>query len=121
MKILGIARKTASILANLSLFLNTFFPFIIAAQPAYAQSPEEAVPSIVEFTPTPEPSIVVDPTPSAQPTPENSPTPSEDPIVTPTIEPTITPEITPSPEATPSPEVTINPTPEVSADPVSSP
>jgi len=36
MRYLGIARKTAAILANLSLLLNTFLPFLVAIQPVYA-------------------------------------------------------------------------------------
>ncbi len=121
MKILGIARKTASILANLSLFLNTFLPFIVAAQPVYSQTPEEEPVEIVEATPIPEPTITIDPNPTEV---EVSPTPTDEPFITP--EPTITPEITPSIETTPSPTLIpsvspepeeVTPTPEVSDSP----
>ncbi|NCU28920.1 MAG: hypothetical protein EOM85_04625, partial [Candidatus Moranbacteria bacterium] len=121
MKILGIARKTASILANLSLLLNTFLPFIVAAQPVYSQTPEEEPVEIVEATPTPEPTITIEPTPTEV---EVSPTPTDEPFITP--EPTITPEIIPSIEATPSPTLTpsvspepeeVTPTPEISDSP----
>ena len=125
MKTFGIARKTASILANLSLFLNTFLPFVITAQPAYAQMPEEIAPAIVEVSPTPEnsptpsenPSITPEPTitPNETPTPTPEVTITPEPTATPEISPSIEPTITPSPEATPSPEITV--TPEVSQNP----
>ncbi len=125
MRYLGIARKTASILANLSLFLNTFLPFVITAQPAYAQMPEEIAPAIVEVSPTPEnsptpsenPSITPEPTitPNETPTPTPEVTITPEPTATPEISPSIEPTITPSPEATPSPEITV--TPEVSQNP----
>ncbi|MCW1948849.1 MAG: hypothetical protein KIH89_000130, partial [Candidatus Shapirobacteria bacterium] len=96
MKIFGIARKTATILANLSLFLNTFLPFVIATQPAYAQDSEGAVPTISEPTPTE----------TATPTVTETPVVTEAPtaIPTETIVPTITevPSITPTETATPT-------------------
>jgi cysteine-rich repeat protein len=89
---LGRARKTVAILANLSLFLNSFLPFVLAIQPVYAQSSEEAAPTeVVQDSPTPEatPTIV-----ETTPTPETTVTP----------EATSTPEITITPEPTPTPE-----------------
>ena len=45
---MGFARRLTAIVANLSLLLNSFLPFILAIQPVYAQSPEGDVPAIVE-------------------------------------------------------------------------
>lgn len=88
-------KKFTAIVANLSLLLNTFLPFVLSVKPAYAEEP----------TPTPTVEIV-----------ENIPTPeiTETPIPTeqPEIIPTETPEITPTepPEATPSAQITETPT-----------
>jgi len=131
MRYFGIARKTAAILANLSLFLNSFLPFLIAIQPVYASDPEGAVPSIVENTPTPEPSNIVTPTPDKptptepvlplSPTPEISPTVAPTPLVTPENTPTITPTIEPTPESTPTTTPTdtpiLSPTPSLDNQP----
>jgi len=40
------ARKAIAILANVSLLFNSFVPFLLVAQPAYAQSSEMVVPTI---------------------------------------------------------------------------
>ena len=43
---LKVLKKIVAITANLSLLLNSFLPFLLVAQPAYAQSPETIVSSI---------------------------------------------------------------------------
>jgi hypothetical protein len=126
MKIFGIARKTATILANLSLFLNTFLPFVIATSPVYAEEPEGAVPTIIEASPTQEPQPQTDPTPTETVTPTITETPAvtptETPVttptetITPTTEPTETPVVTPTETVTPTitETPTATPTAEVS-------
>jgi hypothetical protein len=93
---LGRARKTAAILANVSLFLNSFLPFVLTIQPVYAQSSEEVAPTeVVQNSPTPEttPTTIVETTPTLETT------------ITP--ETTSTPEVTITPEPTPTPERTL--------------
>jgi len=43
---LKVLKKIVAVTANLSLLLNSFLPFLLVAQPAYAQSPETVVSSI---------------------------------------------------------------------------
>lgn len=43
---LKITRKIIALISNLSLLLNSFIPFILASQPAYAQNLEETFPTI---------------------------------------------------------------------------
>ena len=95
MRHFNIARKAVAILANLSLLLNSFLPFLLAIKPAYAQSVEEG---IVENSPTPTPEIVITETPIVSPEPTAS---AETP--TPTVEPIVSPEPTASAE-TPTPD-----------------
>ena len=110
MRHFDIARKTASILANLSLLLNSFLPFVLAIQPVNAQSVEELSPTptpaeIVENSPTPTPEIIINETPT--------PSPEVTPEVTPEITPEITPEAEITPEVTPTPSSEpVEPTPE---------
>lgn len=129
---MGFARRLTAIVANMSLLLNSFLPFILAIQPVYAQSPEEAVPieeiieqiniesnqapeheNIQPEQPKPEitPEIVSTPALENSPTPENA-KPSETPTPINLPEPTAPAvEITPIVEATPTPEITTTPTP----------
>ena len=107
MRHFDIARKITSILANLSLLLNSFLPFVLAIQPVNAQSVEDLSPTptpaeIVENSPTPTPEIVISETPT--PTVEPTVTPEVSPTVIPTISPEATPEATPTNEITPTPE-----------------
>ena len=133
MRHFNFARKAVSILANLSLLLNSFLPFVSAIQPAYAQSVEDLSPTptpveIVENSPTPTPEIVIveTPTPTPEVTPTVEPTPQVTPELTPTVNPTATPENNPSPApqnndnnqnnnspATPEVTPTVLPTPTV--------
>jgi len=130
---LATAKKFVALLANFSLFFNSFVPFLLAVTPAYAQ----------EATPVETP-VIIENSPSSEPTPELiingdlvEPTPSIEPVnvqigaltplvETPTPELTITPEpiITETPiliESNPSPETTPTEirdlTPEISTTP----
>lgn len=75
--------------------------------------------------PTPEPTVIVDPTPeptpevSIEPTPEPTPeiTPDPEPTVDPTPKPTVEPTLDPTPEPTPGPEPTVEPTPKPTQNP----
>jgi hypothetical protein len=119
-------QKICSLLANFSLFLHIFLPYL-SAIPAYAEDPiPTPVPtSIVENTSTIEPTIAptetpaeptaeptaiptLEPTaePTAIPTPEPTVEPTVIPTVEPTLEPTITPIVTETPTVTPTSEPT---------------
>jgi len=102
MRYFDIARKTASILANLSLFLNSFLPFALAIQPVHAQSADDVTPIPTEIIINSEP---------VESTPISTPTITETPTIEPTTAPT--PEIIPqiTPEASSTAEVTPNITP----------
>ena len=47
---MGVIRRLTAIVANLSLLLNSFLPFLLIAKPTYAQSPEIVVSKIVYDT-----------------------------------------------------------------------
>jgi len=121
---LGAVKKFIAILANFSLFFNSLVPFLLVAQPVYAQeaSSVETTVTVTEAAPTEAPVLVTtnEVTPEITITPEITPE-----VITVTPEVTITPEITPTPELTPTdvpittevgtltpPVETITPTPE---------
>ena len=107
---LGFIKRSTAIVANLSLLLNSFLPFLLAVTPVYAQSPEGNVPEIVE---------VVNPQPvNAEPV--EAPTPAPEVINGEPAEPTPTPEIIITPEATPTPELINNELVEITPTPVNS-
>jgi len=125
----SIVKKFTAAIANLSLLLNSFLPFILSVKPIYAEDNITPIPTptqIVEVSPTPEatPTIAeVSPTPEITVTPEASPTaeisPTPEATSTPTPETTVapTPEVSPTstPETTVTPEVSPTPTEEVAA------
>jgi|GEM_PF-3075902 len=100
---LGAVKKFIAILANFSLFFNSLVPFLLVAQPAYAQeaSSVETIVTVTEAAPTEVPVLGT----------TNEIIPEITPEVTVTPEVTITPEITPTPEVTPTLELI--PTPEL--------
>ena len=109
----SIVKKFTAAIANLSLLLNSFLPFILSVKPIYAED---------NITPTPTPTQIVEVSPTPQVTPtvvEVSPTPE----ITVTPQATPTAEISPTPEITPevTPEVTITPTPEITVTPETTP
>lgn len=120
-KLLGIAKRSTAIIANISLLLNSFIPFLLVTQPIYAQEAPTPIEEVQQFEPTPIPEI----TQAPEPEPTIIPTPEITPELTPTIEPT--PTIIPTPildltptdtpvnmeiGANPPSEPTISPTPE---------
>ena len=112
---LSAARKFVAFLANFSLLLNSFVPFLLAAAPAYAQ---EAVPVEV---------VVVDPTPAPVEPAVEQPAPEPIPIIeiTPPLEVTPTPVVSPEPEnvniGVLDPLLDISPTPEITPEPSATP
>lgn len=122
----GTVKKFIALLANFSLLVNSFVPFLIAVTPAYAQEiPVVETPAIVESTPTPEPTpelIINSELASPEPVEVVEPTPSIEPVnvqigvLTPPVE---TP--TPSPEPTITPEPIITETPTTPESPSSEP
>jgi len=105
----SIVKKFTAAIANLSLLLNSFLPFILSVKPIYAED---------DLTPTPIPTQIVE----VSPTPEATPTIAE---VSPTPEITVTPEASPTAEISPTPEVTpeatTTPTPEITVTPETTP
>ncbi|MFA6463036.1 MAG: MBG domain-containing protein [Candidatus Shapirobacteria bacterium] len=92
------AKKFIAILANISLLLNSFTPFLFIAQPVYA---EETIPTPTEIVQITEPTAI----PTSTSTSELL-----EPTVIPTIEPTAIPTITSTIEVTPTIQSTPTPT-----------
>ena len=69
----------------------------------------DAVVTVPEVTPTPEPTVTPTPEPTTEPTPEPTVTPTPEPTVTPDPDPTTEPTVTPTPEPTETVTVTVTP------------